>query len=759
MQPRHLPLALLLGLALALPPAANAADNPFSKVQQSFGAGTNRVDLLADRAEYDWDSNWVDFYGNVQIQCNGNVLKGDHVRFNTKTQAAEAQGRVTLLGANGESWTGDSLAVDMKDPKSPKMRNVRGGNMTAYYDPYRLEAKSGGIRNGAYYADEVVFTTCTNAPGSRHYEFHARDVTIVPDDDLTAHGAVPYLFGVPFFYWPYFWKDLHNHYGFRFEPGYRSRWGLYLLTTYKTRLWRFDDENWGDSRTQFDMRSKRGFALGEQLNWYDTDVGDGWFSIYGLKDEYKEKKLLRDGITDTDRYRIRLNHDLVLTDADRILVQGLYVSDHRVMHDFFEDEYEEMPQPENYVNYTHTADAYNFGVEADFRLNEFYTQVERLPEVWFNVNQREVAESGFYYESENSADFLQKRYNEDAIPNAKDIEYDAGRFDTYHTLSYPLKVAGFLSVVPSASWRGTYYSKTKSAYVEDVARTVTATNELDVVYTYTETNSVTHIVEEGADFRNVVELGLELSFKSYGMWLAEDNTPWRHIIEPYAEYTYIPEPNVLPADLYQFDEIDEIDFTHTVRLGVRNRWQCKDPVAGPDGAIRRTKVREFAFVDAYADIRIEPEDDEDALAALHLDTTFRPTSWLRLKNELTYDPDASEISRDSALVQITHDRVRSSLEYVYRADASSLLMGEISWLATHKWQLALFGRYDFEASLAEKFGGYVQMNYDCISIRVMGSVYPGYTRTDGVEEEDDYRITFSIWEVRFPPNNVNKWHY
>lgn len=751
-----LPLLALLFAASIV----SAALPSGSKIQQTYGTGTNQVSLLADTAQYNWgdgqDSNWATFLGNVVIRCNGNELHAEKVRYNSLTHAAEAEGRVTLLGSNGETWSGNALNVDMTNPKFPK---VESSDMAAFYDPYRVEAEKGGIRNGAYYAENVTFTTCTNAPGHRHYEFFARDATIVPDDDITAHGVVPYLFGIPYFYWPCFWKDLHNHYGFRFEPGFCSRWGVYLLGIYKFRIWRFDDDNWGDSRTHFDLRSKRGFALGETINWYDTDIGDGWLSVYGLQDEYKKEKLLRDGVEDTERYRVRLNHDLAITDADRILVQGLYVSDSTFLRDFFEEEHEVMPQPENYVNYTHTEDDYDFGIEADFRINDFYTQVERLPEAWFNVEQCEVAETGLFYESETAAAFLQKRFSEKSYENADDLKYDAGRFDTDHALSYPLKVAGIFSVVPTLSWRGTYYSKTKESYEEESVNVVSLTNDFGQVFSYSETNTVTRTEEAGADFRNVVRFDLDFSFKAYGMWTDEEGTPWRHVIEPYAEYTYIPEPNVLPEDLFQFDSIDEIDFTHTVRLGIRNRWQCKDPTVGADGQIKRDKIREFAYINPYAKVRLEPEEDEETVESLHLDTVFRPVEWLRAKADITYGMDEGEITRITSLLQIHNDIVRATGEYIYRLDSNSLLMGEFAWKATSLWEFSLFGRYEFEDAQVEKVGAYAQMNFDCISLRLMAYVYPGYTRSDGVKEEDDYRVSFSLWEHHFAPSNVNKTHY
>ena len=87
------------------------------------------------------------------------------------------------------------------------------------------------------------------------------------------------------------------------------------------------------------------------------------------------------------------------------------------------------------------------------------------------------------------------------------------------------------------------------------------------------------------------------------------------------------------------------------------------------------------------------------------------------------------------------------------------IMAELAWKATTLGEFCGFGRYDFEESMVEKVGGYVQWNFDCIGIRLMGSVYPGYTRSDGYREEDDYRITVSIWETHSPPSNLYKTHY
>lgn len=701
-------------------------------LSQSFGEGSDEVSLLADKAQYDLDGNWATFIGNVVIRVRGQELRADRIRFNTETHQAQAFGRVTLIGPDGSVWSGDSLNVNLKEKAGS------AGDLSVYYKPFRIDAAKGEVLQNVYVAEDVVMTTCTNAPGHFHYQVCASRLRLRPDQDLTAHGAVPYLFGVPFFYWPYYWKDLKRHYGLRFEPGYRSRWGAYLLSSYKARIYRDEDDRWVDSRTSVDMRSKRGLAYGERLNWYLQDAGTGWFSVYWLDDE--EDPLPR-GVEDPERYRIRLNHALDLTPRDRVLLQGLYVSDDQFMRDFFEREHSEMSQPDNHLSYTHTGRDAAFGVIARPRLNDFYDQVERLPEGWLNLNQRELGDSGVYYESRNAVAFLRREFDErrDPLPEP----YEATRADTLHLLNMPLKL-GFVNLVPRAGYRGTYYTESVETWEEEETVTTVATNALGQVATTVSSQTVTRSRDAGATFRNVLELGTEASFKAYGMWTGDDGTLWRHVAEPYANYTYIPEPDVLPGELYQFDAIDEIDFTHVVRVGMRNRWQYK----------KGERAHEVAMVDVYGDVLLEPEEDEETLDRIVLDSEFRPATWMRWDVDAEYSVTDSELDTSSTRLMLWHDRFSTTMEYRYRVDRSSLALGAITWAVTPEWEVNVFGRYEFETSLVEEMGGYLQRSFDCIAFRLYGSVIPGYERSDGTEEEDDYRVSFVAWLTQYPPESV-----
>lgn len=731
-------LALLCCLLLAPGGAAAQTASRLPSFAKELGEGDEKTYIVADRAEYELESGWVTFSGNVAIKYKGLELRSDHIRYNQKTGDAQAAGKVVLAGRDGSVWQGEKLDINLKDEAG------KASKIDIYAKPFRVLADQGTLSaDKTYDIRNATLTTCTNDTHAFHYMLHTRRVRLRGDRDVTAWGAVPHLFGVPFFYFPWYWKDLDTHYGFRFEPGYRSSWGPYLLSSYKMPLYR--DKAIGayfDAKTSVDYRVDRGFAYGERLGWGLGDEAAGYFSAYYADDEEPPV-----GIEDPERYRLRLNHAWNLSGRDQLLLNALYVSDDLFMENFFRDEYREMNQPDNYLAYTHLGDSYSAGVLGRVRLNDFYTQVERLPEAWFNLNSTEIGETGVYFENSTKASYLNKEFDEryDPLPES----YDVFRFDSDSQATLPLKFFGFLNVIPRAGYRATYYSKTlDSVLVASTVETV-ATNEYGDVEYFTQTGANRESHEADADLRSLFELGTEVSLKSYGLWQDTPGNIWRHVVEPYADYTYIPEPNLLPEQLYQFDEVDELDKTHSVRLGLRNRWQVK-----PRGGI---KTHERVYVDFFADVNLEPEEGEDNIESYNLDSRYTPNNWLRFDLEGRYLVAEEQI--DTAAVRLTtwHQVFSSDLEFRYRADDSSLLLANLTWHFNNAWSVNAYERYEFETSQVEEIGSWIERRWDCIACRLYLSVEPGYdTLSDGSKEEDDVKVSFLFWLTDFTPANIRE---
>ena len=729
----------------------------FDGIAQSFQDPDGRTDVQADELEYSFadtgaEAGWTTFKGHAAIRYKGYQLRADRIRYNSKTGDAQASGNVVLTGADGTLWKGDTLTVNLRD------RAGRADNIDLFTKPFRVLADDGAFAaptrsNQLYRIDGATITTCTNEPGHFHWQVHASRARVRPDDDVTGWGVVPRLFGVPVFYVPYYWRDLERNYGFRFQPGFSHSWGAFLLSTYKLPIVR-DKQNHSyiDSYTFADYRSERGWGFGEKFAWeFGEKASDskGYVTGWYMPEDDDLPTLLDP--EDTERYRIRLNHYWNATDRDQVLVQALYVSDIRIQKDFFREEYREMTEPDNYATYTHYGDAFSAGLTARFRLNDIYGQVERLPEAWFALNAVELGETGLYLENDTATAFLRRRFPGPATAKAvysgmKEPDgYDVFRADSLFLLSYPRKYFGFLSVVPRVAYRATYYDKT--------LLTRTTTNLVEQTQTDLFGQVVTNLVEtaafdyeeDDAEFRSVFEVGAEVSTRAYGYWEEAMGRQWRHVVEPYANWTYIPEPNLLPEEIWQFDPIDAIDKRDTLRIGLRQRWQFRNPMLEP---------RELFYLDVWGDLDLDPEEDMKTLSLVGCDAGFSPTTWMSISSKSRYDFNLERVERVEFALAAWHDVFRCDATYLFQEDIDSLFSGYVTWYPNEHWGFDLFGRYDFEESQVQEVGGWIQYSWDCLALRAIGSVEPAYTNEYGEEEETDWKITLTGWLTDFVPAKI-----
>ena len=728
----------------------------FDGIAQSFQNPDGQTDVQADELEYSFadtgaDAGWTTFKGNAAIRYKGFQLRADRIRYNSRTGDAQASGNVVLTGADGTLWKGDTLTVNLRD------RAGRADNVDLFTRPFRVLADDGAFAaptrsNQLYRIDGATITTCTNEPGRFHWCVHANRARVRPGDDVTGWGVVPRLFGVPFFYVPYYWRDLERHYGFRFQPGYRHSWGAFLLSTYKLPIVRDKaNDSYIDSYTFLDYRSERGVGFGEKIAWeFGEKASDskGYVTGWYMPEDDDLPDMLDP--EETERYRIRLNHYWNATDRDQVLVQALFVSDERVQKDFFRREYREMTEPDNYATYTHYGDAYSAGLTARFALNDFYSQVERLPEAWFALNALELGETGLYLENDSSAAFLRRQFAEPSYlkklkgAKARD-DYEAFRADTRFELNYPRKYLGFLSVVPRVAWEGTYYDKTRLPVLETNVVEKAQKDLFGNVHTASVETVRTVYEEDDAEFRSVFEAGSEVSTRAYGYWNAADGRQWRHVVEPYMDWTYIPEPNLLSTNCWKFDAIDNIDKKDTLKIGLRQRWQFREGEDDP---------REMYYLDLWGTLNLEPEDDEKNLSSFNWNASYSPSSWMSFTAKGRYDFDLELLDRAEFVLTAWHDVFRCDVEYLFREDQDNLFSGYVTWYPNEHWGFDVFGRYEFEESQVEEVGGWIQYSWDCLALRLIGSVEPSYVDEDGIEEETDWHITLTGWLTDFVPAKI-----
>ncbi len=684
------------------------------------------IEVDAEELDYDKAKGRITASGNVVIIYGVDELRADKVLVNTNTGDAYALGNVSIK-RNGKELKGTKVEYNFRT----RVSSIDDPDVNAA--PFKFVAdKATQTAENEYVLHNAKVTTCKYNHPHSHYNFKAKRITVVPGEYMKTKGAVCYLGRVPVMYLPYWRRNLAEDAGFRFLPGYRSNMGAYLYSSYYHRI-----NPWLKAEHHIDYRSERGFAFGEDLEW-NTGAGTGKLNLYYLNDDnpMDEDDELAGFNIDNQRYRIHFEHNQSFDERTLMLLQANYLSDPLIVKDFFDNEYRHNRQPETYASLSHTRDLFTITGLANTRLNDFYSNVNRLPELSFDFMRTQMGNSSFYYESRTVGSELEKVWE---VDSAND-DYSSMRFDTSHMIYQPRRYMGWLNLVPRAGYRGTYYSDTLTGLSTDDIVTTTSTDADGISTTTTSTNSIADTTNAGAQLRNTFEVGAEVSFKSFKV-LNNSGTGMRHIVEPYANYTFRMDPDLDPTQLHQFDRVDTLDELHQTLFGVRNKFQTK----------RNNRPYDLAYIDTFTILKFNTEDEEDVFENLYLDSEFRPTLWLYLDMYGSYDVQESSLEEFNTRFRITRDESwKAHLEHRYRIDDSNLLTGSITLYPSSKWAFNLFGRYEFDESRVEEQGGYIQRKLDCIGIQLGGSILPGFTRTDGTEEEDEFRFMLSFWLTAFP---------
>ncbi len=711
---------------------AEAASNPFGLMGGGSSTSPIPVDVTAPSVDFEQAGKIMIASGGVTVTRGDEKLSANTITFDKVADIATATGNVVFTKAK-MVWRGESLTYNMADG------TWATSGFAAIYDPFRMTAMSATKTNDYFLLKRAVVTTCTNAPGHSHYTMNCRRVRVYPNDHFVARHMVLRFGGIPLFYVPYWYSSLNDRtVGFSAQAGYRGRMGAYLLTS--TKYWLSPNLR---GITHVDYRTERGPAIGQEIGWVnDDDTGKGRIYGYYTDDQGVTKdynKGTRGQIIDSQRYRLTLDHMQAFGPKDYFLTDFTYLSDQYILEDFFEREYRNSFQPQNYATFVHREENTTLSLSAYKRLNDFYEAVDRLPELSFDVQRSQISDSPFYYESRNSAAYLQKLY-----PDGSGAEdYSSGRADSSHELYYPTRHFGFLNVTPRTGYRATYYTETVEwGSVTQVVTTVTS-NSTGGVTTGTKTNVSNVATALGSDMRSLFNVGLETSFRAFRVVNNEENmfgTGLRHVIEPYTDYTLMPEPNLRPTQLYQFDEIDALDRRNDLRFGLRNRLQTK----------RQNAVADFADVDFFTTYSFEEADKDEPFSTVGMKSEFNLSKWFQIYMDGTYDLYADQVATYNTQLRFKGDSWRANIEQRYLVDANSLLTTDLAWLPNKRWEFGVYDRFEFQSSTLEEQGLSVTRKYDCMSVALGGSYLPGYTRDDGSQRSDDYRIMFELSFLAFP---------
>lgn len=603
--------------------AALFSFNSFAQEQQIEFGSQNQIIPGAPVSEQQFDYKTHSMtITNGYLQYSNTLLIADSATANLETGETIADGHVRIE-QNGMLWVGDHINYNFRT-RQMRSEQFRFGRPPVFASGQDLQAS---ISNQVYTAKHILVTTDdVNDPAAY---VRASRFRIVPGQYIEAWNAVLYVDGVPAFYFPYYKRNLGAHVNnWNFLPGYRSAYGPYLLSTYTWYL-----NNAIDGAVHIDYRELRGVGVGPDLNLHLDRWGNASFKYYYLHDlDPDEQTNILPGPISIPQNRQRFYLGWQATPWTNLNVKALvnYQSDPLVLHDFFEGDYVQNPQPITFTEVNRYWDNWSLSAETTPRLNTFFDQVERLPGVKLTGWRQQVFDTPFYYESESSAGYYRKMFTDtNSLFGGTNggLNYSAARADTLQQLLLPYTFFGWLNVMPRVGGRFTYYSDESGPGG---------------------TNSET--------YRKIFNTGLDVSFKASRLWESATNSllridGLRHIIEPSASYAFVPNPSASPSQLPQFDselpnplllpiqlsdynDIDSIDSENVIRFGLRNTLQTK----------RDGELENLLDWNVLLDWRLHPNVGQRTFNDLYSQLEFRPRSWIVLQSQTRYDINAGRFN-------------------------------------------------------------------------------------------------------------------
>ena len=555
---------------------------------------------------------------NSYLKYGDTFLTADRWTIHPQSGDVEADGHVRIE-QSGELWVGEHVNYNYKTRRM-RSEQFRTGKPPVFAAGSDLH---GDISNKVYSAQHIMVTTDDVSEPAVY--IRARRMRMVPGQYVEAWNAVVFMDGVPSFYYPYYKRNLGPHANnFNFQPGYRSAFGPYLMGTYS---WWLNDSV--DGILHADYRERRGVGVGPDVNLHLDRWGDVMFKYYYLNDQNSSasegtNNFSSLGPIPENRQRLYFGWQATPWTNLNVKAQVNYQSDPLVLHDFFEGAYAQNPQPNTFVEVNKYSDNWSLNALTTPRVNDFFDQIERLPDVKLTGWRQQVFDTPVFYESESSAGYYRRMLAATnslfAGTNGPGSDYSAARADTFQQLLLPYTFFGWLNVTPRAGGRFTYYSAETGPG---------ATNR--------------------ETYRKIFNTGLDVSFKSSRLWTGATNhlldvDGLRHIVEPSVSYAFVPRPSVLPPQLPQFDsaspspmllpiqlpdynDIDSIDSENVIRFGLRNTLQTK----------RGGGLEKLLDWNVLLDWRLHPTASQNTFNDIYSDLAFRPRSWLVLESQTRYD--------------------------------------------------------------------------------------------------------------------------
>jgi len=644
--------------------------------------------INGDNVEYAADSRSVVASGKVEVIYKDSKLTCNKLTVNMDTKDAVAEGNARLDDKDGGVIEGEKLIYNFQN----KTGTIVNANFRV--NPYFGKAKKvEKVSESEYAVKNGYFTTCSfDHP---HYRFTAKKIKLFPGDKIQSQGSTLYLGAVPLVYLPrlnYSMREALMH--MQAEAGKSKDWGAYLLTN-----WRYNLTENVNARVYLDYRSKLGLAGGFNLN-YKSPVGKGDYKFYYTNE--KPDKVPTGEPSEYQRYFMRLRHKWNIDERTNFTAEFLKITDERrkydlnrsFLRDYFFREYEKDSEPLSYALFHHAFNFSSIDILLQKRTNHWFDQLDKMPEVNYNLPSMQVGETPLYFENSSQVGNYNKKQSTTSpiIP-----EVSVTRLDTTNRVSLPMKVSIF-RLSPFVSSRQTFYDTTPRG--------------------------------ESGVVRTIFYSGIDASTKFYRMYNAKTNflgmdiNGLRHIITPSVAYLYTHTPTIPGYNLRQIDTVDSISRGNTATLMLVNKLQTKRKGVSVDlvdfqiSTDYVIKPKSGQNTDAYGNIFYENDILRNTGSRLHSDYSdilFKlkviPYSWLRMESEATYEHSDRDNANFNTFSLANYDLIFDidkdksfSIGQRYERKGKNEVTTGFHWKFSPKWKFSVYERYNFKKTSSLKNG-------------------------------------------------------
>lgn len=493
-------------------------------------------------------------------------------------------------------------------------------------------------------------------------------------------GEAIHIPGLPFGGWRSDWPLP------RVRFGRSSRLGNFAIVELGHGLLSLDEEDW--SLGQLDLEaverveyySNRGAGGDLELAWDHESPGGlargkGHVRAFGIKDRADEDRVGTPVETER-RFWLRGLAQEHLPGGVQVDAEFSRLSDRGLLLEYFRRIAQTEKEQETYAYARWARDELALRAIGRFRVNDFQTQLEQLPEVkldWFHAPLLTDPTLGGLY-VDVAARAGQLRFRPDEATGLED--HDAVRADIDAVLSYKTSLGPFVV----RAWGG----GRETAWSDGA--------------------------EDGDSIdRFAAQAGWNLSTT---LW-RELRTPWgvlRHEIVPEVGSRHVMRVTRDPAELLPFDEVEAV--VPTDHLFLRLRTRLLTDVGGV-----RHKLLDVALESRYYP-RDRGLDRGRAWSALHYDVRLAPTTWLTLRARGEHDLDRGRLGTLDVVGTVSLAPVVASASWRDLPGLAKAIGWSLDVELTPAWSIGFAQQYDFVTDEFLFHRGRIVRRFHCLSLEV-----------------------------------------